>query len=284
MTVVVVGSINVDDIYEADALPAPGETVIGARYQRQAGGKGANQAVAAAFEGKPVRMVGMVGPDGDGERQRDDLEALGVDCSGVGIGHEPTGRAAVMVGGGENQIMVASGANHELGPSKVSRGFSGVSEGVVLISAEVADEAMTSAAVEGWKRNMTVVVNAAPARPLPSEITAGPHILVVNEPEARLVSAPTQITTLGAAGVRLEQPGSDPIMIPALVAREVLDTTGAGDAFCGVFAASLADGRGLEDSVRRANAVASAVVRLVGARTWRSYSLPDDVRSVFDRD
>jgi ribokinase len=283
MTVIVVGSINVDDIYEAAALPAPGETVIGARYQQQAGGKGANQAVAAAFEGKPVRMVGMVGPDVAGEIQRDELEAFGVDCSGVGIGHEPTGRAAVLVGGGENQIMVASGANHELGPAKVSRGFSGVNEGVVLISAEVQDQAMATAAAEGWKRGMTVVVNAAPARPLPSEITDGPHILVVNELEAQLLSAPTQITTLAAAGVRLEQPGSDPIMIPAVAAPQVLDTTGAGDAFCGVLAASLADGRGLDDSVRRANAVASAVVRLVGARTWRSFPLPDDVRSVFNR-
>lgn len=282
MTVVVVGSINVDDIYEAPALPVPGETITGARYQQQSGGKGANQAVAAAFEGHAVRMVGMVGPDTGGQKQRADLEAYGVDCSGVGIGHEPTGRAAVLVGGEDNQIVVASGANHELGAARVSRGFARVHDGVVLINAEVRDEAMTAAALEGWKRGMTVVVNAAPARPLPAEIIDGPLILVVNEVEAQTVSAPTQVTTLGAEGVRIEQPGSEPIMIPALPAEPIVDTTGAGDAFCGVLASSLADGRSLEDSVRRANAVASAVVRLVGARTWRTHQLPDDVRAVVD--
>ncbi len=280
--IVVVGSINVDAIYEAASLPEPGETVTGARYQKQSGGKGANQAVAAAFHGHPVRMIGMVGPDPDGEKQRIALQALGVDCSAIGIGHEPTGRAAVLVGGGENQIMVASGANHELGAAKVARGFDGISEGVVLISAEITGEAMVAAAVEGWKRGMTVLVNAAPARPLPPEIHDGPFVLIVNEIEARVVQSETQITTLGANGVLVEQPGSEPVAVPALRAPEVLDTTGAGDAFCGVLAASLVEGFDLEGAVRRANAVASAVVRLVGARSWRAHSLPADVQAVLD--
>ncbi len=278
--IVVVGSINVDDIYEAAFLPVSGETVTGARYQQQGGGKGANQAVAAAFRGQPVRMIGMVGPDPDGLKQRADLEALGVDCSAVGIGLEPTGRAAVLVGGGENQIMVASGANHELRAAEVTRGFDGITGGVLLISAEVGDEAMVAAVIEGRKRGMTVLVNAAPARPLPSEVMDGQFVLIVNEIEAEVVSAPTQITTLGADGVRIEQPGSHAVTIQALPAIEVVDTTGAGDAFCGVLAASLADGAELEDAGYRANAVASAVVRHVGARAWRSQPLPEDVRAV----
>ncbi|MFW2380654.1 MAG: ribokinase [Acidimicrobiales bacterium] len=280
MGVVVVGSINVDDIYETATLPVPGETVTGAKYQQQGGGKGANQAVAAAFDGALVRMIGMVGPDADGERQRADLEAFGVDCSGIGIGHEPTGRAAVLVVSGENQILVASGANQELGETKVARSFEGIRGGVVLISAEISDDAMAAAAVTGRDRGMTVMVNAAPARPLPSEITDGPFVLIVNEVEAQVVSAELQITTLGAGGVQIQEPGSAPVLVSAVPAPEVVDATGAGDAFCGVLAASVAAGFDLETAVRRANAVASAVVRLVGARTWRSRPLPADVRAV----
>ncbi len=282
MPVVVVGSINVDDIYQTPKIPDPGETITGASYQQQGGGKGANQAVAAAFEGQLVRMVAMVGPDPDGDQQRSDLEAFGVDCSGVGVGHRPTGRAAVLVVGDQNQIVVASGANHELRAEKVARGFAGITDGVVLMCAEVEDEAMAAAAVEGRKRGMTIVVNAAPARPLPSEITDGPFILVVNEQEAQLVSAPTQISTLAARGARLHRPGSEPVLIPPVPVPSVVDTTGAGDAFCGVLAASLAFGFDLEASIRRANAIASAVVRVLGARTWRSRSLPDDVRALID--
>lgn len=276
LPVVVVGSINVDDIYTADSLPVTGETVTGAKYQQQGGGKGANQAVAAAFDGKAVKMIGMVGPDPDGQRQISELESMGVDCSLVGIGTEPTGRAAVMVGGGDNQIVVASGANHELGAQAVTEAFEAIDSGVLLVSAEIHDEPLLAALVAARDRGMHTVFNAAPARKFSPEIAEQKFLLVVNEVEAEVVSSDHQITTLGAEGLRIQTPEIDSV-VPALNAPAIVDTTGAGDAFCGVLAASLARGLNLEVAARRANAAGSAAVRVVGARTWRNVALPADV-------
>ena len=268
-TIVVVGSINVDDVYEASSLPVAGETVTGAVYQQTGGGKGANQAVAAAYQGQPVRLIAMVGPDPDGRKQLADLEALGVDCSTVGSGEQPTGRAAVLIGGGENQIVVASGANHELSPGRVRAAMEGVEEGIMLISAEIPDAAIGAAAQLGRAAGMQIVVNAAPARPLPTEVTDGSFLLVVNEIEAEVVSSSLQVTTLGSAGVVVDQPGESSLSIPAIAVDNVVDTTGAGDAFCGVLAASLARGATLIEAAQTANEVAARVIQVVGARTWR---------------
>ena len=276
--IVVVGSINVDDIYTAHSLPEAGETVTGARYEQQGGGKGANQAVAAAFGGMPVKMIGMVGPDPDGQRQIDEMESMGVDCSLVGVGTEPTGRAAVLVGGGENQIVVASGANHQLSVQKIMRAFDQIEDGVLLVSAEIHDEPLLAALFAARDRGMTSIFNAAPARSFSPQLSIQKFLLVVNEVEAKVVGSDHQITTLGPAGLIIKTPEIH-AELPAFPAT-VVDSTGAGDAFCGVLAASLAQGFDLKVAARRANAAGSAAVRVVGARTWRNVPLPTDVAAV----
>ena len=281
--VVVVGSINVDDIYTAESLPVAGETVTGATYQQQGGGKGANQAVAAAFDGIAVKMIGMVGPDPDGERQIAALEVMGVDCSLVGVGNEPTGRAAVLVGGGDNQIVVASGANHELDADTVRQAFERIEGGVLLVNAEINDEPLMAALMAARERGMPAVFNAAPARQFSPELAEQEFLLIVNEIEAEVVNSAHQITTLGPEGSRIATPEIETV-VPALLAPTVVDTTGAGDAFCGVFAASLARGLDLESAARRATAAGSAAVRVVGARTWRTAALPVDVAAVLQPD
>jgi ribokinase len=282
---VVIGSLNTDLVVHVAALPGPGETITGGTFEMAGGGKGANQAVAAARAGAAVAMVGAVGADDFGERQLDELENEGVDVSGVArLPGASTGLAAIVVDErGENQIAVASGANHALGAEQVERAFAELELSgarCALLSLEVPDEVLAEGARRAAERGMAVVVNPAPARRLPRDVTAARPVLTPNAGEAAeltgradpaeaaavLVEAGAEaaLVTAGADGVFVAVEGRvEQLPAPAVEAR---DTTGAGDTFSGVLAACLARGWELERAARWAVAAAALSVTRPGAR------------------
>jgi ribokinase len=280
--VCIVGSVNVDLVVRVEHLPAPGETVLGGRFSTHDGGKGANQAVAAARAGAGVTLIGAIGTDEHGQRALDALRA-----EGVGLDHlrrldaEPTGVALIAVGPrGENQIAVAPGANHawQLDDEDRTR-IAGCD--VLLTNHEVPAEIVTEALRVAHDAGVRTVLNPAPARGLSAEVLAlGPiltpneHELVVaignDDTEAALEELAVRhvgpiIVTQGAAGALLVEAGHTE-RFPGHAAASVVDTTGAGDTFNGVLAAWLAAGSSLADAVRAANLAASMSVGAAGAR------------------
>ena len=181
--VYVVGSVNLDLVVRAATLPAPGETVTGGTFERHGGGKSANQAVAAARQGAAVRMVGAVGTDDLGDEAIADLAAEGVDVTHVArLESAATGVALIVVDdGGENQIAVASGANHALDPATVEAALAGAEAGgVALLGLEVPDEAVLAGVRAARASGLQVLLNPAPARPLPDELLALSPVLTPN--------------------------------------------------------------------------------------------------------
>jgi ribokinase len=281
--VYVVGSVNVDLVVTAATLPRPGETVAGGTFERHGGGKSANQAVAAARLGAHVRMVGAVGDDDLGEEAVAALRDEGVDVSAVArLEGSATGVALIVVDrAGENQIAVASGANAELGSDAVEATLRGADGGVVLLGFEVPDAPVVAGARAARAAGLEVLANPAPARPLPPALLEHSPLLTPNLDEARALAgeqdpeaagralaartgAPVVIT-LGADGA-LVVDGDAVERLPA-PRVEVVDTTGAGDAFNGALACELARGAALPDAVRAAIAVAAASTGAAGART-----------------
>jgi ribokinase len=280
--VVVIGSINVDLVVAADRLPAPGETVLGGRFSVHDGGKGANQAVASARAGAQVTMIGAVGTDAHGARSIAALEAEGIDVARVRrIEADQTGVAIIAVGPrGENQIVVAPGANATLVLDDADRELIG-SARVLLTNHEIPPEATLEALRAAHASGVTAILNPAPARALPSEILALGPILTPNEHEL-IVAIGNDVT--GAALDELQSRHAGPIIVtqgPAgallvdgerrerfegVMAPQVVDTTGAGDAFCGVLAAWLAEGSGLDEAIVAANVAGALSVGAAGAR------------------
>jgi len=286
--VIVVGSINADLVVRAERLPAPGETVTGGRFSRHGGGKGANQAVAAARLGACVAMVGAVGDDDLGEEALALLAGEGVDVAAVARAAAPTGVALIAVdAGGENQIAVASGANAELDPEAVERAVRAAGPGAVLLGHEVPEAAVLAGARAA---RGPVVLNPAPARAVPDELAALGPVLTPNageaceltgerEPEAaaRALAARTGaavLVTLGAGGV-LVLDGGETRRLPA-PRVDAVDTTGAGDAFNGALATALAEGGDLRSAAAFAVAAAALSTRAAGAREGMPHR--DEVR------
>jgi ribokinase len=276
--VIVVGSANVDLVMRVPRLPAPGETAIGGTFSRAPGGKGANQAAAAARLGARTWFVGRVGDDDLGAWTRGDLESVGVDCSRLGTSREPTGVAQIWVDeAGENEIVVASGANADVDEAFVRQALDALDVGtaVVLANLEIPDEAVVAAAETAGERRWPFVLNPAPARPLPAEVLARTAVLTPNRTEATALGGGvdalltagvgTVAVTLGADGVELHRRGREIHRQPAF-AVDVRDTTGAGDAFSGALAWAIADGRDAEDAVRLAAGAGALATRAVGAR------------------
>ncbi|HEY3732865.1 MAG TPA: ribokinase [Streptosporangiaceae bacterium] len=281
-----VGSVNADYIVRVGHLPQPGETVTGGRLSVRPGGKGANQAHAAARLGADVLMVASVGQDAAADRERAALAAAGVDTSGLAASADPTGVAVVLVdAAGENAIAVASGANERLTAGQVSGPVAGwlASGGVLLCSLEIPLAAAVAAAVAAAACGALAVINPAPARPLPGALLAG-AVLTPNEGElARLVpeaavsgedaavagllesGARAVVVTRGSRGASIFRTANTPVHIPA-VTVDVADTVGAGDAFNGALAWSLACGAALEDAVTAAVAAGAAACTGTGAR------------------
>jgi ribokinase len=277
--VLVVGSVNVDLIWKLPRLPAPGETTTGGELEEGPGGKGANAAAAAARLAVRTSFVGLVGRDERGKQARADLERAGVDTSLLGTtASAPTGVAAILVNeAGENMVAVASGANAEVDGERVRAAFDAVAADrpVILSNLEIPDEAVAAAAAGASERGWPFVLNPAPARPVAPEVIRACELLIPNEGEAAMLGGVDALleagnravaVTLGGRGVDLHRPHAPVEHVPALAVK-VVDTTGAGDAFCGGLVAGLAEGLGLEDAVRWGSAAGALACRGVGARS-----------------
>jgi ribokinase len=280
--VVVIGSLNVDLVVSADRLPTPGETVLGGRFSVHDGGKGANQAVAAARAGASVIMIGAVGADAHGARSVAALEAEDIDTTRIRrVESEPTGVAIVAVGSrGENQIVVAPGANATLVLDEADRQIIGSAQ-AVLTNHEIAADTTLEVIRVARAAGIITILNPAPARALPAEVLALGPILTPNEHEL-VVAIGNDVTsealdelqarhsgpivvTQGPAGAFLVD-GERRERFAGVLAPQVVDTTGAGDAFCGVLAAWLAQGHSLDESIVAANVAGALSVGSPGAR------------------
>ena len=272
-SVVVIGAINVDLVVSGAALPAPGQTVTGGVFAQHHGGKGGNQAVAAARAlggGPGVVMVGAVGNDALGH---DALEALRIEGVATSVAMRPgvpTGVALICVGpDGENQISVAPGANAELSASNVTSAFAQVLEvGVVLASLEVSHGAVRAAAAWCSEHQVPLVLNPAPAQPWVGEVAALAAYVTPNEHELEslgtLPDGVVIVQTRGEDGVLIRRGDEEERVAAPRV--EAVDTTGAGDCFNGVFAAGLSEGLEVSAAAQRAAAAAALSVTKVGAR------------------
>jgi len=284
--VVVVGSVNVDMVVHASTLPSPGSTITGGMYERYGGGKGANQAVAAARLGARVALIAAVGDDDAGREAVEELTQEGVDVSRVlQLDDVATGVALIVVDrNGENQIAVASGANEHLDGTMVKGALSGITlrdGGVCLIGFEVGDLAIEAAATWASSHGHAVVLDPAPARPLSPVLAASKPITTPNEGELLELTGETEVAvaatsfsqltrnsvvvTLGSDGVLLLDDGVLSTVPPYQVSA--VDTTGAGDAFTGALAVGLAEGSSIAAAVGLAQAVAALSVRSEGARS-----------------
>lgn len=265
--VVVVGSLNVDLVTRVERLPGPGETALAiAPTRRYAGGKGGNQAVAAAAAGASVVMIGAVGDDEAGRAYAARLTARGIEPRLTVAAGRGTGTAYITVDeDGENVIVVDPGANDAivLAPPIADAGD------VVLVQLEIPLDVVHAAAWGAARAGARVVLNAAPFTPeLSPELVALADPLVVNEHEAALLADSALVprsllVTFGAAGAHWDGVRVDGVAVPP---AEVRDTTGAGDAFCGALAAQLARGYAARDALAAAAQAGAAAVRRVGAQ------------------
>jgi len=293
--VAVVGSLNLDLVIRVPGLPGPGETVTGGDLFTNPGGKGANQAVAAARLGRRVAMVGRVGDDQAGRDLLASLEADGVDSAQVRtLAGVPSGTAFITVSeDGENQIVVSPGANARLTPGDVAAAGPALgAAAVTLLQLEIPLESVAAAARTAGG---LVVLNPAPMRPLPAELLGRVDVLVPNRVElaqlaggrppgtveeaARLagrLAARAVVVTLGADGALVVEAGRHG-HVPAVPVQAV-DTTAAGDAFCGGLADALAAGASLQDAARQAVRVAAAACTRRGAQA--SLPTPADLRAL----
>ena len=276
-TISVVGALNVDLTFRVPRFPVPGETLTASQAMTAFGGKGANQAVAAARAGARVRMIGCLGNDEYGERYREHLAGEGIDHAGVLAGAGPTGAAFITVDGeGENTIVVHPGANHELTVAKMSELTDLFTESAVaLLQLECPLDAVAGAAEVAKDAGATVILNPSPWDPESMERNIPIDILIVNEREAEALPLGSEmgcmpqgceavIVTRGARSTWVITEGRTQEVEPPVVTP--VDTVGAGDTFAGVFALAHAEGLGLLDAVRLANAAAALATLRPGAQ------------------
>ena len=283
----VVGSCNMDLVMQVENLPAPGHTVLGGTFHHVSGGKGANQAVAARRAGGSVVLHAALGMDAYGDELFHRYEADGIDCSHVHRdSHHPTGTAVILVDKrGENLIAVASGANLSVRtPTFVSNA------GVFLLQGEVSTDTIYGTIDLATRASIPVILNNAPVVDIPKSHRASIDILIVNEHEAGMMTN-TEITNRSSAecGISLLRAQGYPCVIVTLGARGVIcshrdetlfqpafqvnpvDTTAAGDTFCGAFAARYVSGDSLTDAIAYASAAAACSTLKFGAQS----SIPD---------
>ena len=283
--ILVVGSLNMDLVVTVETHPKPGDTVLGGDTRTIPGGKGANQAAAASKAGGDVAMLGLVGSDAYGEALKDALREAGVDVGFVETFEGPSGVALITVDAdGQNMIVVSPGANGKLTSERFQEEMLH-GAALVMMQLEIPLETVQTVAAAAAARGVPVLLNPAPAQPLPNELLQKIKYLVVNEGEAALLSdlkvtdaesalaaarslrergAETVVVTLGARGLVWSSNNGE----GALEAHKVkiIDTTAAGDAFCGAFAVALAQGRGLGPALRFANAAGALATTEEGAQ------------------
>lgn len=266
--VCVVGSANLDLVARAARAPAPGETVLGHSYAEHAGGKGLNQAVAAARSGAATAFVGALGTDAAAARLRDVLELDGIDHAGVrSVDGLPTGRALITVGDdAENSIVVVPGANGAVVVDSIPPAR------VVLAQLEIPLDAVVEAFRLARASGATTVLNPAPAAELPDVLLALTDTVIPNQHEATMLGGPVHllecgpravIVTLGGDGARWFSATGSTAIPPLQV--DPVDTTGAGDAFCGAFCARLAAGDPIEAALTWAAVAGALATTQLGA-------------------
>lgn len=268
-SIVIVGSLNADLIVRTERFPRPGETLRGGDLAILPGGKGANQAVAAARLGAKVRMIGVVGDDGNGELLLASIARAGVDASLVRVRTgTATGTAIILVDkAGENVIVVSPGANETLTPADVTIGM--FRDAAVLgLCLEIPMETVVAAAAMAKRAGATVLTNLSPYRPVPAELLEHTDVLLINEHEAAQLGehhVGRAIITRGGDGVTVIDRDAEPVHIPAIPVEPV-DTTGCGDAFMGAVASRLAGGFPLADAARYATGVGAYAATTQGAQ------------------
>ncbi|MET9130141.1 ribokinase [Streptomyces antibioticus] len=290
--IVVLGSTNMDLVAYVEKAPQRGETVTGREFRTIPGGKGANQAIAAAHAGGIVSMIGAVGNDSFGARLRSTLEHSGVNTDHLRTVESPSGTAHIVVDDeGGNAIVVVPGANGTV--DHLAPGDEGLiaSADALLLQLEVPLAAVVAGAEAARAHGVRTILTPAPARPLPPELLAAVDLLVPNEHEATaltgrtdpreaaaalLESVPEVVVTLGAAGSLYLARGADPVEVPAPRVTAV-DSTGAGDTFVG----ALVVARGEDLPMREALAWAAAAAALSVQRPGASASMP--YRSEIDK-
>jgi ribokinase len=276
--IVIVGSANMDVVGLAERLPRPGETVLGDDFVMTPGGKGANQAIAAARAGGACTFLGAIGSDAFGVTINARLTASGVDTTHVRTSYGSSGVAVIMVDrAGENAILVSPGANSTFVDLRDTERDVITAADVMVCQQEIPTETVTAAAQVARAAGTRVVLNAAPARELSPELLAAVDLLVVNEGEAAAITGSAEpdldgllavvsrvVLTLGGDGAWYADREGRSERVPAFRVA-VADTTAAGDAFTGALAVAWGEGRDLVEAVRWASAAGAACVRTVGA-------------------
>jgi ribokinase len=287
-SIVVVGSVNTDMVVKGERLPGPGETVSGGHFIIAGGGKGANQAVAAARLGANVTLIAKVGRDMFGDQAIDNFRREGINTDGIlRDPDQHTGVALILVDrAGENSISVASGANHALTPAEIDAAADRIrAADVLMLQLETPLETVARAAQIAADAEVPIVLNPAPAHPLPEKLLKCVTYLTPNETEAerltgvavgdeasarkaaeRLLAIGTRhvIVTLGAKGAQIMDAGGTTLVASTPV--EAVDTTAAGDAFNGGLAWALAGGMSLPEAVRQACLVGALSATRLGAQ------------------
>jgi ribokinase len=286
--IIVVGSLNMDLIISAPCIPGPGETVIGHGFHTAAGGKGANQAIAAARLGAQVTMVGRVGDDAYGQAQMSNLAADGVDTTFVKLDSEAhTGVALITVDDeGENSIVVSPGANWHTSAADVEATEAAIARAdILLLQLETRPEVVARAIELAAKHKVPVALNPAPPRSVPPELLSQVTYLIPNESETAFLSGQfvSDLASAQAAAQKLRGMGVDIVVltlggqgaflighgqeehVPAFPVK-VVDTTAAGDAFVAGFGVAVASGRSLLEAVRFAAATGALATTKLGAQ------------------
>ncbi|MGW2636166.1 ribokinase [Streptomyces sp. NPDC001348] len=284
--IAVLGSTNMDLVAYVEKAPQRGETVTGREFRTVPGGKGANQAIAAARAGATVSMIGAVGNDAFGTRLRSTLEHSGVDTDSLRTVEGPSGTAHIVVDDeGGNAIVVIPGANGTV--DHLTPGDEGViaSADALLLQLEIPLQGVLAAAEAARRHGVRTVLTPAPARPLPSGLLAATDLLVPNEYEATALTGrtdpldaaaalldqvPEVVVTLGAAGSVYLARGVEPLVVPAPRVTAV-DSTGAGDTFVGALAVALAEERPVREALAWAAAAAAISVQRAGASVSMPY-------------
>ena len=303
--IIVFGSLNMDFMISLDRLPVAGETVLSSDYQLMSGGKGGNQALAAARFGSKVALIGRVGTDNYGKTLRESLKSNGVMVSGVAYSDTlPTGCAMVAKEkSGENQIIVMSGANiettHEQVPDEIL-----IKQNVLLMQMELPVDQTVTLLTRAKAQGLTTILNLAPAIMIPGKALGHLDYLIVNSIEAQQIAEKlnlptgnnaiklaqalaikgqmTVIVTLGMKGsVAVTKNGEGwTVPIMPLDQSEVVDITGAGDAYCGTFAAAIHEGKTLPEAMRLASVAGSLTCLKEGTQNAMPYL--DDILSRLD--
>lgn len=301
--IVVIGSLNMDLVVRVPKMPKPGETILGDNFQVLSGGKGANQAVAAARLGARVTMIGRVGKDDFGRTLIQNLEAEGINVANITQdSNAASGIAMITVDeSGQNSIVVASGANMRLKPEQVCQAWENLDKvDFVVMPLEIPLNCIIEATRLGKASGAIILLNPAPAQELPDDLLQEIDILIPNETELEILSGlpvhdvasakeaarfllqkgvSTVIITLGEKGALLLEDELE-IYIPSEKV-DVVDTTAAGDSFIGALATALTKGWDLEKAVRYANCAGAAAVTKFGAQP--SLPTPEEVEKLFSQ-